>query len=79
MIDYGTLLTNIFEKDTLYSSATTASTIGTIIAVVAVLEIHIERNAVVPMKPTINLDPATYNINLKQFRFDELYSVVNRE
>ena len=33
----------------------TASTIGTIIAVVAVFEIHIERNIVINIKPNISL------------------------
>lgn len=32
-----------------------ASTMGTIMAVVAVLLIHMERKAVTPMKPSINL------------------------
>ena len=36
-------------------SDNTASTIGTIMAVVAVLLIHMERNAVVSMKPSIKL------------------------
>ena len=38
-----------------FISANTASTIGTIIAVVAVLLIHMERNAVVSIKPNIKL------------------------
>ena len=37
------------------SSAITASKMGTIMAVVAVLEIHIERKAVGKMKPRINI------------------------
>ena len=36
-------------------ASATASTIGNIIAVVAVFEIHIERNIVVNMKPNISL------------------------
>ena len=41
----------------LSSSLRTASTIGIIIAVVAVFEIHIERNMVGSMNPSINLEP----------------------
>ena len=40
----------------LSSSLSTASTIGTIMAVVAVLEIHIDRNIVGIIKPSINLE-----------------------
>jgi hypothetical protein len=36
-------------------ASATASTIGSIMAVVAVLEIHIERNIVVNMKPSMSL------------------------
>ena len=36
-------------------ASATASTMGSIMAVVAVLEIHIERNMVVNMKPSISL------------------------
>lgn len=36
-------------------SESTASTIGTIMAVVAVLLIHMDKNAVVSMKPSIKL------------------------
>ena len=39
----------------LSSSLRTAETIGTIMAVVAVLEIHIDRNIVGIIKPSINL------------------------
>ena len=42
---------------TLKSSWVTASTMGTISAVVAVLEIHMDRNAVVSIIPSINLQP----------------------
>ena len=35
------------------TTSATASTIGSIMAVVAVLEIHMERNIVVNMKPNI--------------------------
>ena len=36
-----------------FTTSATASTIGSIMAVVAVLEIHMERNIVVNMKPNI--------------------------
>ena len=44
-----------FQYLLLLQTSATASTIGSIIAVVAVFEIHIERNIVVNMKPNINL------------------------
>ena len=50
----------IIDGHTLKSSWTTASTMGIIMAVVAVLEIHMERNMVTNMNPKSNLKTGSY-------------------